>query len=375
LLDTAIVVISRIATGRAISRRSLDHAHDRLLMLGLSARSTAIASWAVELVFALCASMMSVMSTIYVAMLLPAAGMLAGVSAMFMADLTFDAIAPSIAYEELRGVGRWLLRMTYQWRIADRFLDIATVSAAYFGAFLIRLDFTINERQFAIIVGSLWQVLLVSYASFVGSGVYRNMWRYVSLSEALQFGKAAALAGLMVAGLQWLEQEQIGRSIPLLFAILLVNLLIATRFSFHLLRRLARRLASGCSRVLVVGADWRGVALIHHLGSRRGDAHDVVVGFVDDDPFKRGKLIHGCRVLGSLESVEMIYQRIRFDEVIIAASALPEDRLKKLRQFARLTGVILTNFEVNSNVHADVDIQPEAVEHSLARVPVSLESG
>ena len=39
LLDTAIVTMSRLATGNPISRRGLDHSHHRLLMLGLTVRA------------------------------------------------------------------------------------------------------------------------------------------------------------------------------------------------------------------------------------------------------------------------------------------------------------------------------------------------
>jgi UDP-GlcNAc:undecaprenyl-phosphate/decaprenyl-phosphate GlcNAc-1-phosphate transferase len=353
LLDTVVVIISRIVTGHPISRRSLDHAHDRLLMLGLSARSTAIACWAVELTFACCALMMSLMMTTYVVMLLPAATMLAGVAALFMADLTFDAVAPSRTYGELRGVGRWVLRLVYQWRMADRFLDIATVSAAYFGAYLIRHDFTISEDQFNHIARGLWQVLLVSYLAFVGSGVYRNMWRYMSMSEALRFGKAAALAALMLAGLQLVEKQRIPRSIPLLFAILLVNLLIASRFSFHLLRRALKRLASSSNRVLVVGA------------GRSRAAREEVVGFLDDDPFKRGKLIHGYRVFGPLESIETTYQRVNFHEVVIASSSIAEEQLNKLRRFARQHNIKLMNFGLNSDTDGDIHLQVEVVKDRL----------
>ena len=363
VLDTAVVIVSRIATGHPISRRSLDHAHDRLLMLGLSARSTVMACWTVEFVFAFCALMMSLMLRTYVAMLLPAVGMLAAVTALFMADLTFDSVPPSSAYEELRGLRRWLLRLTYQWRIADMLLDVATISAAYFGAYLIRHDFAISERQFANIAESLWQVLLVSYAAFLATGVYRNMWRYVSLSDALRFGKAAVLAGLLVAGLQLLEQHRISRSIPLLFAILLVNLLIATRFSFHLLRSALKRFAASSNRVLVVGAGRTGVALIRHLGSRRRGTHEEVVGFLDDDPFKRGKLIYGYRVLGPLESIETIYQRTRFDEIVIAA-LIPEVRLNRLRMFAKQNSIMLTSFELASR--ADSAFGTQLLDHVSA---------
>jgi UDP-GlcNAc:undecaprenyl-phosphate GlcNAc-1-phosphate transferase len=364
LLDTAIVIVSRIATGQPISRRSLDHAHDRLLMLGLSARSTAVACWAVEFVFAFCALMMSLMITSYVVMLLPAAAMAAAVAALFMADLTFDAASPWNTYEELHGVRRWLLRLAYQWRIADRLLDVATISAAYFGAYLIRHDFSISEPLFNHIVGTLWQVLLVTYAAFLATGVYRNIWRYVSLSEALRFARAALLAGALVAALQLVEGP-ISRSIPLLFAILLVNLLILTRFSFHLLSRALQRLAVSSSRVLVVGAGRTGAALVRHLSSSRPGGHEQVVGFLDDDPFKRGKLIHGYRVLGPLDSIWTIYERMPFDKVIIAAAGVPDSRLNRLRQFATENGIILTSFEFASRLDSAFE------QHPVGHVPAT----
>jgi UDP-GlcNAc:undecaprenyl-phosphate/decaprenyl-phosphate GlcNAc-1-phosphate transferase len=373
LLDTGVVIVSRIATGRPISRRSLDHAHDRLLMLGLSSRSTALACWVVELFFALCALMMSLMTSIYIVMLLPAVAMMAAVAGLFMADLTFDVVSPSSAYEELRGLGRLLLRLTYQWRIADMLLDTATISTAYFGAYLLRLDFRISASQFTSILANWWRVLLVSYSALLVTGVYRNMWRYVSMSEALRFVRAALLAGLLVAGLQLLR-GQIPRSIPLLFAILLVNLLIVTRFSFHLLRRAVQRLASSASRALIVGAGPTGVALIHHLRARPRGGFKQVVGFLDDDPFKRGKLIEGYRVLGSLDSIKTLYQRAKFDEVIIAASSLPQERLDKLRLFVQQNGVALTNFELTSNIGEDFGHEPVAVPNRLSRLPMSARS-
>jgi UDP-GlcNAc:undecaprenyl-phosphate/decaprenyl-phosphate GlcNAc-1-phosphate transferase len=59
LLDTAVVILSRLVTGHPISRRNLDHTHDRLLTLGLSPRWTSAACWAAEFVFACCALMIS----------------------------------------------------------------------------------------------------------------------------------------------------------------------------------------------------------------------------------------------------------------------------------------------------------------------------
>jgi len=284
-----------------------------------------------------------------------------------MADLTFDIIAPSRAYEQLQGLRRLVLRMTYQWRIADVLLDMETISVAYVGAYLIRLDFTITEQQFAYIAGYLWQVVPLTYAAFLLAGVYRNVWRYTSISDALCFVDAAGLAGLLAAGLQVLRGHHLSWSIPLLFAILLCDLLIATRFSFHLLRFGMRRLAGNSRRVLIFGAGRTGAAMIGYMRSRRGRALEQVVGFLDDDPFKRGKVIHGSQVFGPLESLERIYQRVRFNEVIIAASSIPEARLGYLRLFAQRNGIMLSTFPLTSRVESKLASEPRV--HASALQP------
>jgi UDP-GlcNAc:undecaprenyl-phosphate GlcNAc-1-phosphate transferase len=350
LLNASVVSISRTVTGHRVSRRSLDHAHDRLLMLGLSPRSTVLVSWMAQLAFALCALVLALMPSLYVAMLLPGVVVAAAVAALFMADLTFDAIAPSSAYQGLRGrgIGRLVLRLTYQWRGADILLDAGTITFAYIGAYLIRLDFAITQSQFRYLAGTLWQVLLLSYVAFLIGGVYRNIWRYTSVSDALRFARAAAIAGVLVGSLTIFNHGAISWSITLLFTILLANLLIATRFSFHLLRWGVLRLARSSRRVLIFGAGRTGAAAANDLHSRRGGVLVTVIGFLDDDPFKRGKIIHGSRVLGPLESIEAVYRRMRFDEVIIAATNVADSRLNRLREFSQRNRIILTSFELVS---------------------------
>ena len=66
-----------------------------------------------------------------------------------MIDLTFDVNSPGIAYDNLQGPARFILTFSYKRRLAEAALDLALIPAAYFGAFLIRLDFKINDPLMA----------------------------------------------------------------------------------------------------------------------------------------------------------------------------------------------------------------------------------
>ena len=69
-----------------------------------------------------------------------------------------------------------------------------------------------------------------------------------------------------------------------------------------LVERMARREVRGARRVLVVGAGSGGQMVVRemqlnpNLGSR-------AIGFLDDDPRKRGMRLHGVNVLGTTEEV------------------------------------------------------------------------
>ena len=71
-----------------------------------------------------------------------------------------------------------------------------------------------------------------------------------------------------------------------------------------------------------------------------------MLGFVNDDTFKRGKLIHGYKVLGSIDDLGRIYQECAFDAVLIAAEALAEERLELVRSFVRSHNLQLRQFTI-----------------------------
>jgi FlaA1/EpsC-like NDP-sugar epimerase len=54
------------------------------------------------------------------------------------------------------------------------------------------------------------------------------------------------------------------------------------------------------------------------------------VGFVDDDPLKKGKVIHGLRVLGGNGNLRRICEEQRVEEVLISSSKIEEERVRRI---------------------------------------------
>ena len=110
-------------------------------------------------------------------------------------------------------------------------------------------------------------------------------------------------------------------------------------------------LASSGHRVVIVGADARGQAAVMHLFNARnsgpGNSGSGLIGVIDDDSFKRGKLFHGYPVLGSISAIEEIFERTAFDEILIAQDDLRGAQLDCLRSFAIARGLELRRFSLD----------------------------
>ncbi len=372
LLDAGIVTVARLAMGKAISRHGLEHVHDRLRSLGVTEWRTVASIWTVATVAAACAIAANLLPHPDVVAALPFIALAAAVIALFMIDLTFDARPPSVAYGYLQGGARYILSLGYKRRIAEAAMDTALISAAYFGACALRLDFKLTPEVLTSMIHGLPWVLLLTYPAFLLAGVYRGIWRYAGLSDSFRFAGGAMIAGIIVAvGSDFLPIRHSG-SIAVLYALLLVNLLVATRMSFQMLRKLISRLATVTDRVLVVGAGEIGtVAAEFVLKARTRSAR--VVGFVDGDAFKQGKILHGEEVLGTPEDIESIHARVPFTEIIVADEELAPEQTERLHRFGRAHGIPVRRFSMQ--LHEMQELAPREPSGVVGAAPDAMPIG
>ena len=342
LLDTVTVTVTRLATGNPISRRGLDHSHHRLTRLGMSTTSAAATLVGLQVIAGACAIALSLVPGYTAVLLIPFITLFFVLVALFLMDRSFDAAAPG-QIEDLPLVARVILSFGYKRRFVELLLDVALVSAAYFGAMLLRFDFDLSIAQVDQMLAGLPWIVTIGCASFLIAGVYRGIWRYTGLAESLRFALAAMLAGLAVKLASSFLPITITRAASVMFVLLLFNFLVGTRWSFHLFQRIGRFLAHSARRLVIVGADARGAAAIQHLHSTNGASAELL-GLLDDDTFKHGKLFHGYSVLGSLDDLGAILARTPFDEIVIAQETLSASQQASLESFAASHQITLRRF-------------------------------
>lgn len=358
LLDMATVMVARTTAGKAISARRLDHIHDRLLALGLADRQIAAAAWASAVVAAGCAIEASRLPRETLVIALPFITLAAAVITLFTIDLAFDDASPADAHSMLPGPVHGLLPSGYTRLLAEAAMDLILIAAAYCGAAALRLDFNLNQQVLDSIISGLPWVTVLTYPAFLAAGVYRGLWHRIGLADVFRFAFGATLAGLLVAlGSIFLPIRHSG-SIAVLYAILLGNLLVATRSSFVLLQKFINRFTAVTDRVLVVGSGAAGTAAANFVLQTRPRSARLV-GFADADRLRQGKLVEGWRVLGQPDELEQIYGRVPFTEVLVADANLSSESLEALQRFARIRQIPVRRFSIN------LDEIPESPPHNL----------
>jgi UDP-GlcNAc:undecaprenyl-phosphate/decaprenyl-phosphate GlcNAc-1-phosphate transferase len=180
-------------------------------------------------------------------------------------------------------------------------------------------------------------LVFVKMAAFLWMGVYRGIWRYTSVDDLIVFAKAVLLSSVLsvLAVLFAFRFEGFSRTIFIIDGLLMFMFLAGSRMAFRLFRQVIPVAKNGEGRrVLIYGAGDGGELLLRELLNNRGLKYSPV-GFLDDDPAKNGKVIHGFKVYGGNGDLGSVCRQQDVDEVLISSSAMPEQRLQEILAFCR----------------------------------------
>jgi FlaA1/EpsC-like NDP-sugar epimerase len=173
--------------------------------------------------------------------------------------------------------------------------------------------------------------------------------------------------------------DQIPRSVVVSNFLLTVFLIGGARLLVRmvLVERLARRDVRGGRRVIVVGAGSGGQMVAREMQLNPNLAARAI-GFLDDDPRKRGMRLHGINVLGTTDEVGEILDEFHPDEVIIAIPSAPGILRAKVAAACRERDIpvrtLPTVFELlRGGVQLTRQLREVRVEDVLGRAPVVME--
>jgi len=331
IFDTTFVTVLRKLSGRAASQGGRDHTSHRLVALGMSERH---AVWMLY-GFAALSGLLAIL--VQRARLDVSLAAIAGFTivltlvGVYLAGVkVYDKSEEEMAMLKDKPLYAFLVDVSYKRRIFEVFLDMVLITLSYWAAYA--LNFPPSNPAWQLFIRTLPVLVFIKMLVFLVMGVYRGLWRYTSMSDLIVFGKAVVLSSVacLLLILFAFRFEGFSRKVFIIDLVIMFLFLAGSRMAFKLFRQLLPAVSKqNGRRVLIYGAGDGGELLLRELRNNR-ELHLSPIGFLDDDPAKSGKVIHGLRVFGGNGDLSAICMQHEVDEVVISSLKMTEERIQEV---------------------------------------------
>lgn len=216
------------------------------------------------------------------------------------------------------------------------FVDVLLLVGALLSALWVRFEaaeFTPALHHYVFdhpLTMALTLILFIGLLSSVR--LYRYAWRYAGIHVAYAVVTSTTAGTLGMVGIQLLfSKEVLPRSVLLMFWVMstaaigglrvLLRWLVSDMITIPTIKNRSD-VTTHRRKVLIAGSIEASQRLIRAMGDERGLSHYEIVGLLDDRPENTGLYYGNTRVLGTLEKLIEIVERMNVEEVIFI---LPEN--------------------------------------------------
>jgi len=236
-------------------------------------------------------------------------------------------------------------------------IDTAVIAVSLWLAYLIRFDGDVPAFQLGQCLYLQPLVIFTYLASKRILGLHRQVWHFFGPRATVRTILAVlCAANLLFVGnviyAAFYDTHRVPIGVSLIHPLLVTAGWTGTRFLRRAiyLRRQAIPASEGAEapkRLLLVGAGQAGVSLVHDLRSNR----DLqIVGFVDDNPALRGRMIEGLPVLGKTDELKDMVERHKVDQVTLCMPSAPATARARVAETCGSIGVDITTVPTLSEI-------------------------
>ena len=225
--------------------------------------------------------------------------------------------------------------------------DLFIIVVSALGSFALRTD--LGPLFVYYLPQALWLLgisLIIKPLVYYSFGLYRRMWIYASTKElkliVVAVTSASVIVSLVIILLRAFEVlPYYPRSTLLIDWLLSLVLVGGFRFSLRVIGETQPpgiNTYTGVRRVLVVGAGDAGELVVREM-QKNAQLRLQPVCFLDDDPDKQKKQIHGVPVVGRVSDLPRMVVIRRIQEVIIAIPSAPGHVIRQVADVCRTRGI------------------------------------
>ena len=213
------------------------------------------------------------------------------------------------------------------------FIDLFFISFSAFLGYLLRFNFSLEDLSHYRFEEGVLLYAVCGFVSILITGSYRGIIRYTGLQDGVRIFYMVVLNLLLVIAINiFFASNGLGNIVP--YSVILISLLSSFLFLFNY-RLLVKYIFSFYkdhllkqTRVLIFGAGQTGIITRHVVDS---SLRMRIMGFLEDDPDKIGKVMDGVRIYSARKpDLENLLNENAFDELIIATKNVTLERRNEL---------------------------------------------
>lgn len=272
-------------------------------------------------------------------------------------------------------------------RQAQMVIDGLVAALTFFLAHVLRFDGLPTGEDAQRLLFLLPYLIAARIAVNYYAGIYKRVWRYVSINDAAQLANTVGVNSAILLALRLLFEEVNPLfTVPLSIIVMDFVLTTCAMLGARLLWRVACENASRATaktslvrqrRALLVGAGDAGVMAAREI-VRRPDLGLRVCGFVDDDAAKSNTIIQGVKVLGRTEELPQLSDALQIDEVIITIASANRKTLRRILELCETVKlpvrIIPGLYEIIGNHVTISNVRPVEIEDLLGRDTIDVDA-
>ncbi len=347
ILDTTMVTLVRLLSGRKASTGGKDHTSHRLVLMGFSEKKAVLFLYGVGLVSGTAALFVSKSDTFTSPSVIIPLILSILLMGIYLSQLR---VYPEKEFSVLRGrtFTPILVELTYKKQIVLVILDFCLIAFSYYLSYRLRFDSPHFPYYFKVFLKSLPAVIACKLTAFFLMGVYQSLWGYLSSNDVAVYLKASTLASfLSITAVTFAYRfEDFSKGIFIVDWFITTGAILGTRGFFRLTGDAMKRKALSGEQILIYGAGRGGEILLREiLHNKRVKIKPV--GFIDDDPLKTGKKLQGYSVLGTFDNLQALIQQKMVTSLLISFRENDPDRLQAVRAFCVQHNLGLKQFSIH----------------------------
>ena len=226
-------------------------------------------------------------------------------------------------------------------RVVQMLIEIVVWAAAVWLAYWLRFEDQMPEfyrlQRDAFILILPGARLLVNYTA----GIYNMIWRYVNLVDAAVLAISLSVVSVLLLILRLVLSSQASLAhvfqLPLSVIVMEYFFVLGALLGLRGLRRALYEMdhryqplpTDKKRRILIMGAGLSGTGIATEIGLY---SHLHLIGFVDDDHDKTGRVIAGRSVLGTSEILSDLIKRHEVTDLIVCVRSLSPEILEKIKE-------------------------------------------